>query len=156
MTTPSTVSTRPFFNVMEIARCRGGCSLPRHRAGAVVAGCSFAGCGATEVPEKASSIAELYMLLRGQHHGECDDVHHHAGDGQALARLPPFTHAIVPMSARTKSIAVSKAEIVDDGRNDVAKAMIPKTKPAIPSPDFDGCDAGAACTVLVSMSIPFP
>ena len=31
-------------------------------AGAVVADCSVAGCGATEVPEKASSIAELYML----------------------------------------------------------------------------------------------
>ena len=69
----------------------------------------------------------------------------------------PFTHAIVPMSARTKPIAVSKAEkLLMMGRNDVAKAMIPKTKPAIPSPDFDGCDAGAACTVLVSMSIPFP
>lgn len=42
------------------------------------------------------------------------------------------------------------------GRNDVAKAMIPRTKPAIPSPDFDGCTSGEACTVLVSMSIPFP
>ena len=39
------------------------------------------------------------------------------------------------------------------GRNDVAKAMIPRT---IPSPDFDGCTSGEACTVLVSMSIPFP
>ena len=69
----------------------------------------------------------------------------------------PFTHAIVPISASTKPITASKAEkLLMMGRNDVAKAMIPKTKPAIPSPDFDGCAAGAACTVLVSMSIPFP
>ena len=51
----------------------------------------------------------------------------------------PFTHAIVPMSARTKPIAASKAEkLLMMGRNDVAKAMIPRTKPAIPSPVFDG------------------
>ena len=69
----------------------------------------------------------------------------------------PFTHSTVPMSASTKPIAASNAEkLLMMGRNDVAKAMIPKTKPAIPSPDFDGREVGATCTVLVSMSIPFP
>ena len=42
------------------------------------------------------------------------------------------------------------------GRNEVAKAMTPRTKPAIPSPDFDSCGADATGELLVSMSIPFP
>ena len=67
-----------------------------------------------------------------------------------LPDLRPFTHATVPMSASTNPIAASKADkLLMMGKNDVARAMIPSTKPAIPSPDFDSCGAGAVCTVLV-------
>ena len=123
----------------------------------MVAGCSLAGCGDTEVPESASSIAELYMLCVASTTAKVMTFITTPAMDRPLPDFLPFTHAIVPMSARTKPIAASKAEkLLMMGRNDVARAIIPRTKPAIPSPDFDSCGAGATCTVLVSMSIPFP
>ena len=69
----------------------------------------------------------------------------------------PFTHATVPASASTRPTTASTAEkLLMMGRNEVAKAMTPRTKPAIPSPDFDSCGADATGELLVSMSIPFP
>lgn len=123
----------------------------------MVAGCSLAGCGATEVPESASSIAELYILCVASTTAKAMTFITTPAMDRPLPDLRPFTQATVPMRASTNPIAASKAEkLLMMGRNDVARAMIPRTKPAMPSPDFDGCAAGAACTVLVSMSIPFP
>ena len=123
----------------------------------MVAGCSLAGCGDTEVPESASSIAELYMLCVASTTIKAITFMTTPAMDRPLPALRPLTHAIMPMSASTKPIAASKAEkLLMIGRNDVGRAMIPRTKPAIPNPDFDNCGVAAACLLLVSMSIPFP